>query len=75
MPFDQETIKKVIEENLSLDINIPDDHKVALVTFINTDKAEVALATKINNRWSIDIIGSHSWSGNNEIGFISKLTW
>lgn len=75
MPFDEDTIKSAIAKSLSTDITIPDNHKVALVTFININKAELALATRINSNWSVELIGSHSWSGNNEAGFISKMTW
>lgn len=73
--FDPDSIRKAITEDLNHDITIPDGHRGALVTFINTDKAEIALATKINEHWRVELIGSHEWTGNNEIGLISKVTW
>lgn len=75
MAFGPDEIKKAVAEKLATDITIPDNHKVALVTFINNDKAEVAIATKVNDNWSVDLLGSHSWTGENKIGFISKMTW
>ena len=73
--FGPDEIKKAISDDLKTDITVPDGHKVALVTFVNTDKIEVALATKIDEHWSVELLANHSWSGNNQIGAISKLTW
>jgi len=73
--FDADSIKKIITADLNTDITIPSDHRAALVTFINNDKAEVALAYKINDNWSVDLIAQHEWTGNNDVGFISKITW
>lgn len=73
--FSTDQIKQAIQQNLNTDINVPDGHKAALVTFINTDKAELAFAIKVNDKWSVDLIASHEWTGNNEVGVISKVTW
>ena len=42
---------------------------------INNDKAEIALAYKVNNSWSVDLLAQHDWTGGNQVGLISKLTW
>jgi hypothetical protein len=64
-----------IKEKLNTDINIPDGHKGALITYINNNRAELAIATKINEHWQVNLIGSHDWTGGNEVGFLSKVTW
>lgn len=73
--FDADSIKKAISDDLKTDLTIPNDHKGALIMFVNTNKVEVALATKINNHWSVDLLAQHEWTGDNEIGAISKITW
>lgn len=73
--FDATSIKKAIQEALETDVTIPSGHRAALVTLINEDKAEIALAYKVNNNWSVDLIGQHDWTGNNDLGLISKITW
>ncbi len=73
--FDEDSIKKAIQSSLESDITIPADHRAALVTLINNDKAEIALAYKVNNNWSVDLLAQHDWTGGNQVGLISKLTW
>jgi hypothetical protein len=73
--MDPEDIKKQISDLLSQDITIPDGHKGALVTFVNLDKVEVALATKVTNTWSVELVASHDWTGGNSAGVMSKYTW
>ena len=73
--FDTDSIKHAIESDLNTDVTVPDGHKVALVTFINSDKAEIALATKLSDHWSVQLIANHSWTGDNQVGVISKITW
>jgi len=64
-----------MQNALSTDVTIPDGHRGALVTFTNTNMVEVALATKLNEHWSVDFVASHAWTGDNEVGAISKITW
>lgn len=73
--FSPEELKQKISEDLSTDISVPPGHKVAIVSIINGDKAEIALAAKFNEHWQVKLLESHEWTGNNEIGFISKVTW
>lgn len=73
--FGPDDIKKAIADDLNTDITIPNGHKAALVTMVNTDKAELAFATKVNDHWSVELIGDHTWTGDNKAGFISKVTW
>lgn len=71
-----EEIKKAISESLSTDISVPAGHKGALVTMITSSGAQLAVATRVNDKWSVELIGKHDWSGDdNTIGLISKLTW
>jgi hypothetical protein len=73
--FSPEEVKKKIQETLNQDVSIPDNHKAALVTFINSDKAEAAFAIKVQDNWHIELIASHSWTGENEVGVLNKITW
>ncbi len=73
--FNEDSIKKAIINDLQTDVSIPDGHRGALITFINTSKAEIALATKINAHGSVDLIAQHEWTGDSEVGAISKITW
>lgn len=75
MAFGPEEIKSAIAKSLATDVTVPDNHKVALVTFINNDKMELAVATKFNDNWNVELFGEHEWKGNNKVGFISKMTW
>lgn len=73
--FNADAIKKAITDDLNTDVSIPDGHRGALITMINSNKAEIAVATKINDHWSVELLGSHDWTGDNQIGAISKVTW
>lgn len=73
--FSPEEVKQKIQEALNQDVHIPDGHRAALVTFINTDRAEAAFAVKVKDSWHIELLASHSWTGQNEVGVINKLTW
>lgn len=73
--FSPDDVKKAITDALNTDITIPEGHRAALVTFVNTDKAELAFAQKINDQWSVELVADHNWTGGNDVGFISKVTW
>lgn len=73
--FSPDDIKKAVLADLTQDVTVPEGHKAALVTFFNTDKAEVAFATKLSDHWDVQLIASHTWTGDNQIGAISKITW
>lgn len=73
--FTPDTIKKAIEDSLNTDISIPAGHKGALITMITDSGAQLAVATRINDNWSVELTGTHEWTGDNQVGFISKVTW
>lgn len=73
--FGSDEIKAIAQKSLNEDINIPDNHKGALVTVVNTDKVEIVSAIKINDHWTAEIVASHQWTGSNDIGFVNKVTW
>lgn len=75
MIFPPDEIKKRISADLNTDITIPSGHRGALVTFINNESAEIALATRIKDNWDVELLGKHDWTGDNQFGVISKLTW
>jgi hypothetical protein len=72
--FSPAEIKKAVQDNLK-ESDIPEGHKVALVTIVNNKRAEVTLATKINDHWNIQLLASHDWTGDTKAGVISKVTW
>lgn len=74
--FSPQEIKKTVADHLDTDLTIPGHHRTAIVTFINNDKAEIAIANKlVDDHWDVELIANHTWTGDNEIGFISKITW
>lgn len=68
-------IEKEIQALLDNDPTIPEGHRGALVVYANTTMAEVALATRVTDGWTVDLVASHSWTGDNQIGVISRMTW
>jgi len=73
--FSPDAIKKAISDALNTDINIPSGHKGALVAMVTETGTQLAIAAKVNDKWSVELTGKHSWSGDNQVGFISKVTW
>lgn len=55
--FEQEAITKVVKEAL---VNVPEDHKVAMVTIANNDGVKAVVAAKIDDEWQIDFYGNYS---------------
>lgn len=73
--FSPDQIRDSIAKALDTDITIPSGHRGALVTMITDDGAQLAVATRINDNWSVELAGKHEWTGDNQVGFISKITW
>ena len=73
--FTQNYIKDIVKRDLDNDITIPSGHKGALVTVIDINGAHITLATKIKDNWDVQVIGKHDWTGENDIGVMSKVTW
>jgi len=73
--FSPESVKAAVSQMLAQSVTIPDGHQGALVTFANLDHIDVALATKIKEGWSVELIGSHAWTGENQLGVTSTVTW
>lgn len=75
--FDQDTLKKAIQNTLNADITIPNGHKVAFTTIATTDGVHTAFAAKVNDHWVVDgEIGfkpgnDHNW----EYGVTVQATW
>lgn len=70
-----DAIKAAVQQALAHDPSIPPGHRAALVTVVNTDKAEVVLATRLADGWSAQIIASHEWTGDTQAGVTIKGTW
>lgn len=70
-----DAIKQAVQAMLAADLTIPDGHRGAVVVFVNQDRAEVVLAAKLSDQWFVDLVASNAWTGDHQIGIVSKLTW
>lgn len=68
-------LKSAVTDFLNQDAAVPDGHSGALVAVVNLDKVEVVLATKITAGWTVNVVASHAWSGDNQFSVLSKTTW
>lgn len=73
--FTSDEIKAAVAKDLNTDITIPSGHKGAVVLFVDTTGARIALATKVKDNWDVELKGEHDWTGNNDVGVVSKITW
>lgn len=73
--FDEAAIKAHVAAALATDTDIPAGHRGALVSVIDMDKASIAIATKVNDHWEVEIVAEHKWTGDNAAGAIIKATW
>lgn len=74
--FDQDTLKKAIQNTLNADITIPDNHKVAFTTVVTVDGVHSAIAAKINDHWKVEgEVGFTPDSGHWESGVTVQATW
>lgn len=74
-PLSPEALKQAIAQTLSTSVDVPAGHRAALVTYVDTDRARIALATRINDTWSVELLADHEWTGDNTAGAIIKATW
>jgi hypothetical protein len=70
-----DALKKAIAETLATSTDVPAGHRAALVTYVDTTKARIALATRINDTWSVELLADHAWTGANTAGVVVKATW
>lgn len=68
-------LKSAVTDFLNQDAQVPEGHNGALVAVVNLDKVEVVLATKITDGWTLNVLGSHTWTGDNQFSVLSKTTW
>lgn len=74
--FDQDALKKAIQNTLNADITIPDGHKVAFTTVATLDGVHTAIAAKINDHWAVQ--GEVGFTPSNsgwEAGITVQATW
>lgn len=74
-PLSPDAVKAAVLKALTNAPDVPEGHRGALLTVVNADKVEVVMATKVRDHWTVDVIASHAWRGDNEIGVVSKVTW
>lgn len=70
-----DALKKAIADTLGTSVDVPAGHRAALVTYVDTAKARIALATRVNDIWSVELLADHAWTGDNQAGVIIKATW
>lgn len=75
MDLTPDALKKAISESLATSIDVPAGHRAALVTYVDTNRARIALATKVNDVWSVELLAEHTWTGGNQAGVVAKATW
>jgi hypothetical protein len=68
-------IRGAVADYLANDVTIPDGHRGAIVTVANLDRMEIALATKINDHWQVELQARHEWTGGSDVGVMNKITW
>lgn len=78
-PLSHEMLKSAVHDMLTSGVEVPDDAKGATFVMINHDKVEVVVATKLVRTekvaWDVNVVASHEYSGENQIGVLSKITW
>ena len=73
--FSPEEIKLITQKALATDVTIPEGHNGAVVVIADLTKVQIVSAIKINNAWTVSAVAEHTWTGDNNVGVISKLTW
>lgn len=70
-----EALKAAVHSYLTTDVEVPEGHNGAVVVVVNLDKVETVVATKLADNWSLNVVASHAWSGENQFSVLSKTTW
>ncbi len=77
-----EALKDAIRADLNASVDIPDGHRGGTVWFLNQDKMEIAIATRVVGAdggkitWDIEGVVSHPWTGGRTgFGVLNKITW
>lgn len=70
-----DALKQAIAQTLNTSVDIPAGHRAALVTCIDTNQAKIALATRLDDTWSVELLADHSWTGDNQAGILVRATW
>jgi len=74
-PLSPDALKAAVHHYLTTDPEVPEGHQGALVAVVNLDRVEVVLATKVTEGWTLNVLASHTWSGDNQFSVLSKTTW
>ena len=74
-PLSPDALKSAVSDFLNQEPVVPEGHSGALVAVVNLDKVEVVLATKVADGWTVNVVASHTWSGDNQFSVLSKTTW
>lgn len=54
---------------------VPEDHSSAVVTVVNLEHVEVVAALKVNDNWTVDLIGQYAWNGDKTFEVMSTISW
>jgi hypothetical protein len=74
-PLAPDKLKKAIANMLDRETVLPEGQRGAFVTVVNLDRIEVAVVAKVAEGWSVDLVASHAWTGENQFSVLSKVTW
>lgn len=75
MIFDQEALNAAVQKALSAPDAVPDGHKAALVTAVDSSGVRVVAAAKVGEHWRIESTVEHPWQGGLEGGISIRATW
>jgi hypothetical protein len=74
-PLSPEALKAHVVDLLAQQPNIPSSHHGALVAVVNLDYIQIAVATKLNDTWSVQLTGTQAWTGDRTIEGQIRGTW
>jgi hypothetical protein len=75
-PLQPDKLKRAISDYVTRNpVALPEGQKGAFVTVINLDKIEVAVVTRLADGWTVELLASHAWSGDNQFSVLSHVAW
>ena len=75
MVFDQDSLNAAVQRALGAPGAVPDGHKAALLTAVDSSGISVVAAAKIGDHWGIQSSVEHPWAGSLQGGVSIRATW
>lgn len=70
--FSQEALSKIVAETMPTDAK--PGEKVVIGT-VNQDGVQVVASFKLKEKWELQAVAQHKWSGENNVGAKVLLRW